>query len=139
MFSWGHGGNGQLGHGTMAHQNTPRKIFELMGNSVCQVACGRRHTICLTDKQEIIGFGLNSGGQLGLLDDQNIRLPVNIGVACAAHLAPGCVAAGGDQSFCGVIETAACRPEDLKLTNIKKIKCELKDGDLELDRDLHII
>jgi len=44
VFSWGHGGDGQLGHGTMAHQNTPRKIFELMGNNVCQVACGRRQS-----------------------------------------------------------------------------------------------
>jgi len=52
------------------------------------VNSGRRHTICITDKKEIIGFGLNSNGQLGDLDDQNIRLPVNICISCANHLSP---------------------------------------------------
>ena len=54
VFSWGHGQDGQLGHGTLANQNAPRKIAELMGDSVVQIAAGRRHTIVLTNKRKVI-------------------------------------------------------------------------------------
>lgn len=41
MFTFGAGGYGQLGHGSTNHEINPRKVFELMGNVVSQVACGR--------------------------------------------------------------------------------------------------
>lgn len=41
MFTFGAGGYGQLGHNTINHEVNPRKVFELMGNVVTQVACGR--------------------------------------------------------------------------------------------------
>ena len=43
-------------------QNTPRKVFELMGNVNVGLACGRRHTLVLTSNRAIYGFGLNSYG-----------------------------------------------------------------------------
>jgi hypothetical protein len=91
-----------------------------MGKKVCQIACGRMHTICITDRNELIGFGLNSGGQLGVTDDQNIRLPTVINICCPDNQCPSCVSAGGDQSFCGILECKADR--DLKINNYKKTK-----------------
>uniref|UniRef100_A0A4W3GDE1 HECT and RLD domain containing E3 ubiquitin protein ligase 4 n=1 Tax=Callorhinchus milii TaxID=7868 RepID=A0A4W3GDE1_CALMI len=41
VFTFGAGGYGQLGHNSTNHEINPRKVFELMGNVVTQIACGR--------------------------------------------------------------------------------------------------
>jgi len=41
LFTFGAGSNGQLGHGTFNHELLPKKVVELMGCIVTQVACGR--------------------------------------------------------------------------------------------------
>ena len=41
VFTFGAGGYGQLGHNSTSHEINPRKVFELMGSIVTQVACGR--------------------------------------------------------------------------------------------------
>ena len=105
VFTWGHGANGQLGHGTLASQTTPRKVFELMGNRTISLACGRRHTLVLTSKRNVFGFGLNSNNQLGSCEDNSVRLPKQINFSSVSDIgSPKAITAGGDQSFCGYIE-----------------------------------
>lgn len=41
VFTFGAGGYGQLGHNSTNHEINPRKVFELMGNVVTQISCGR--------------------------------------------------------------------------------------------------
>lgn len=41
MFTFGAGGNGQLGHNQTQDECLPKKVFELMGSTVTQVSCGR--------------------------------------------------------------------------------------------------
>uniref|UniRef100_A0A8C6S618 HECT and RLD domain containing E3 ubiquitin protein ligase 4 n=1 Tax=Neogobius melanostomus TaxID=47308 RepID=A0A8C6S618_9GOBI len=41
VFTFGAGRYGQLGHNSTNHEINPRKVFELMGNVVTQIACGR--------------------------------------------------------------------------------------------------
>ena len=79
VFSWGQGGHGQLGHGTISCQNTPRKVFELMGNRTISLACGRKHTLVLTSTRSVFGFGLNCNNQLGPSHENSIRLPQSYG------------------------------------------------------------
>ena len=45
VFSFGSGQYGQLGHGSKSDEQLPRKIIELMGTEVSQIACGKRHTL----------------------------------------------------------------------------------------------
>ena len=42
VFSWGSGRCGQLGHGGCNNETQPRKIMELMGTVVSQIAAGDR-------------------------------------------------------------------------------------------------
>jgi len=44
MYTWGHGGEGRLGHGDEANQTRPRVVRGLAGEPVVQMACGRFHT-----------------------------------------------------------------------------------------------
>lgn len=41
LFTFGSGSYGQLGHGSKTHEILPRKVMELMGSDVTQIACGR--------------------------------------------------------------------------------------------------
>ncbi|OQR74148.1 putative E3 ubiquitin-protein ligase HERC4-like [Tropilaelaps mercedesae] len=67
VFTFGSGTYGQLGHGTRTDLPTPRKVVDLMGTVVTQIAAGRCHTVCyLPGRGRIYTFGLGGSGQLGL-------------------------------------------------------------------------
>ena len=66
VFSFGSGQYGQLGHGSKSDEQQPRKIIELMGTEVSQVACGRKHTLAFVPTRgRMYAFGLGGSGQLG--------------------------------------------------------------------------
>lgn len=66
---------GQLGHSLNNSEVLPRKILDF-GSVILQVACGRSHTLCLTDKNKLYSFGLAASGQLGIGDTGNRNSPV---------------------------------------------------------------
>ncbi|XP_041773401.1 probable E3 ubiquitin-protein ligase HERC4 isoform X1 [Anopheles merus] len=67
VFTCGAGTFGQLGHGSCSNEIVPRKVFELMGSKITQIACGRRHTLAFVPSRgKIYGFGLGGVGQLGI-------------------------------------------------------------------------
>lgn len=41
VFTFGAGMYGQLGHGSLVNEMVPRRVLELMGSTVTQIACGR--------------------------------------------------------------------------------------------------
>ena len=67
VFTFGAGMYGQLGHGTVESEYLPRKVLDLMGTEVTQIACGRCHTLCyIANSGRLYSFGLNGNGQLGI-------------------------------------------------------------------------
>ncbi|XP_013200731.1 probable E3 ubiquitin-protein ligase HERC4 [Amyelois transitella] len=64
VFTCGVGEYGQTGHGTTRDELVPRKVMELMGSTVTQVACGRRHVLCRVGDR-ILACGYGARGQLG--------------------------------------------------------------------------
>ncbi|XP_039591074.1 probable E3 ubiquitin-protein ligase HERC4 isoform X2 [Polypterus senegalus] len=113
VFTFGAGGYGQLGHNTTSHEVNPKKVFELMGSVVTQIACGRQHTLAFVPSSgRIYAFGLGGNGQLGTGSTSNRKSPftvkdnwlqhnsqcgpdINIGNCCCVKR----IFAGGDQSF----------------------------------------
>lgn len=76
IFTCGAGNYGQTAHGIKGNEVLPRMVFEMMGTTCTQVACGSRH--CLTfvpSRGRIYGFGLGSSGQLGNRSTNNALLP----------------------------------------------------------------
>uniref|UniRef100_A0A8C6S832 HECT and RLD domain containing E3 ubiquitin protein ligase 4 n=1 Tax=Neogobius melanostomus TaxID=47308 RepID=A0A8C6S832_9GOBI len=79
VFTFGAGRYGQLGHNSTNHEINPRKVFELMGNVVTQIACGRQHTLAYTPLcRKMYSFGLGGNGQLGLRTTSNRKSPATI-------------------------------------------------------------
>ncbi|KAF7219605.1 probable E3 ubiquitin-protein ligase HERC4 [Nothobranchius furzeri] len=111
VFTFGAGGYGQLGHNSTNHEINPRKVFELMGSVVTQIACGRQHTLAFTPSSgKMNSFGLGGNGQLGTNSTCNRKSPSAVrgpwGAAngdAEPNAARTCfvkrIYAGGDQSF----------------------------------------
>uniref|UniRef100_A0A8C1RKT2 HECT and RLD domain containing E3 ubiquitin protein ligase 4 n=1 Tax=Cyprinus carpio TaxID=7962 RepID=A0A8C1RKT2_CYPCA len=109
VFTFGAGGYGQLGHNTTNNEVNPRKVFELMGSVVAQIACGRQHTLAfIPSSGKIDSFGLGGNGQLGTRSTCNRISPAPV-KGCWRCLSNALYAeqsfcvkriyAGGDQSF----------------------------------------
>lgn len=76
VFSCGAGMYGQLGHGNNANEILPRQIMELMGSTVTQISCGKRHTLALVPSRgRIYAWGLGGAGQLGNRIAQSATTP----------------------------------------------------------------
>uniref|UniRef100_A0A3Q3E855 HECT and RLD domain containing E3 ubiquitin protein ligase 4 n=1 Tax=Labrus bergylta TaxID=56723 RepID=A0A3Q3E855_9LABR len=79
VFTFGAGGYGQLGHNSTNHEINPRKVFELMGNMVTQISCGRQHTLSFTPSLgKMDSFGLGGNGQLGTRSTSNRKSPAPV-------------------------------------------------------------
>ncbi|XP_016420884.1 probable E3 ubiquitin-protein ligase HERC4 isoform X2 [Sinocyclocheilus rhinocerous] len=101
VFTFGAGGYGQLGHNTSNHEVNPRKVFELMGNVVAHIACGRQHTLAfIPSSGKIDSFGLGGNGQLGTRSTCNRISPAPVKGCCRAHTDPVPMEVEAEQSFC---------------------------------------
>ncbi|VVC31316.1 Hypothetical protein CINCED_3A018116 [Cinara cedri] len=128
VFTCGAGMYGQLGHGSFSNEIVPRKVLELMGSTVTQVTCGRRHTLTLVpSKGRVYSFGLGGVGQLGTRASVNSNTPQ---LVLGPWLSPTGVSvietnkqyivksiyAGGDQCFVKVThKTYEIPPDDYRI------------------------
>ncbi|MEV7278993.1 chromosome condensation regulator RCC1 [Streptomyces sp. NPDC093111] len=63
VWSWGENTYGQLGLGTLAHQNTPKRVPGL--TDVVAVSAGCHHSVALRADGTVTSWGYNVNGQLG--------------------------------------------------------------------------
>uniref|UniRef100_A0A8C2JGC2 HECT and RLD domain containing E3 ubiquitin protein ligase 3 n=1 Tax=Cyprinus carpio TaxID=7962 RepID=A0A8C2JGC2_CYPCA len=89
LFTFGNGSRGQLGHDSTRNEPLPRRVMELMGTEVSQIACGRHHTLAFVPSTGLVyAFGCNTQGQLGtgLRGNAKSPLPVrNIQPLCIGY------------------------------------------------------
>mgnify|MGYP006148858641 CR=1 FL=1 len=75
VYSWGFGGDGQLGHGDFQLQTMPAKIKALQGEHIIDISCGEKHSAALTSGGDVFTWGDGSLGQLGLGDQRKQHTP----------------------------------------------------------------
>ena len=66
VFSFGLGSRGQLGHGTVDAETTPKIIEALAGIPIKHIAAGGWHSLALSNIGDIYAWGWNNHGQLGI-------------------------------------------------------------------------
>ena len=76
LYTWGEGIHGQLGHGILNNELYPRKIELKPQIRIVDVKGGAMHTMALTDKGFILGWGSNERQQLLLQKVKMIKEPV---------------------------------------------------------------
>ncbi|KAF6317256.1 HECT and RLD domain containing E3 ubiquitin protein ligase 4 [Rhinolophus ferrumequinum] len=126
VFTFGAGGYGQLGHNSTSHEINPRKVFELMGSIVTQIACGRQHTSAFVPSSgRIYSFGLGGNGQLGTGSTSNRKSPFTVkgnwfpyngqcppDIDSEEYFCVKRIFSGGDQSFSHCSNPQNCGPPD---------------------------
>ena len=67
VHTWGRGWDGQLGHDVVTEIELEPRIVPAMENKAsAAVACGRAHTVVVTDNGNVWSWGDNKAGQLGV-------------------------------------------------------------------------
>jgi alpha-tubulin suppressor-like RCC1 family protein len=67
VYTWGRGWDGQLGHDVVTEiELEPRIVPEMENRASASAACGRAHTVVITDNGNVWSWGDNKCGQLGL-------------------------------------------------------------------------
>ena len=96
-FTWGWGGDGQLGHGSCDDCPVPTHVARVQ-DAVVQVAGGSGHSVALTSSGHVFTWGMHLKGQLGreVGSDQDAALFPGV----LSSLNGVCdISAGGDSTF----------------------------------------
>ena len=75
VWSWGGGGQGELGHGDEEDQWQPKKIETFAGQRVVTVSAGSFHSLAITADGAVWSWGDGADGKLGHGDQQDQLLP----------------------------------------------------------------
>ncbi|XP_075998040.1 putative E3 ubiquitin-protein ligase HERC3 isoform X5 [Genypterus blacodes] len=103
VFTFGSGQYGQLGHNSFSDELHPRLVAELSGAKVTKIACGRHHTLVLTESKQVYAFGCGDQGQLGGSQHQPVPLLVPLSQDTTDGQQIRNLYAGGDCSFASEI------------------------------------
>ncbi|XP_038694554.1 ultraviolet-B receptor UVR8-like isoform X2 [Tripterygium wilfordii] len=71
---------GRLGHGNSSDLFIPQPIETLCGVRIKQIACGDSHCLAVTMEGEVLSWGRNQNGQLGLCTTEDSLVPQKIQV-----------------------------------------------------------
>lgn len=78
LYSWGAGADGRLGHENSDDVYEPKLVSALEGKVVVRVSCGYLHSAVVSKDGELITFGFNGYGQLGLGSIETKYQPTSI-------------------------------------------------------------
>ncbi|KAH9322498.1 hypothetical protein KI387_017137 [Taxus chinensis] len=105
VLTWGHGGHGELGHGSVEYGRVPQVVQALEDERVIYVACGSLSSAAVTDSGKLYMWGKGRDNQLGvpgLPDEQLLPVLVNFLVE-DEKLGPAhvlAVSAGASHAMC---------------------------------------
>uniref|UniRef100_A0A665XCA1 HECT domain-containing protein n=1 Tax=Echeneis naucrates TaxID=173247 RepID=A0A665XCA1_ECHNA len=120
LFTFGDGSWGQLGHGSTNNELLPRRVLELMGTEVSQIACGRHHTLAFVPSSGMVyAFGCNSHGQLGTGTLGDARSPFPVRTNSKQFIVTKIIC-GGDHSFLLYSDDQVSPPQDFRVINISR-------------------
>ncbi|KAL1359687.1 hypothetical protein HN51_005013 [Arachis hypogaea] len=66
VLSWGHGGHGQLGHGSLHSQKIPTVVEALGEDHIIYISCGASSAAAVTDTGKLYMWGNGTDSQLGV-------------------------------------------------------------------------
>mmetsp|Transcript_27280 Transcript_27280/g.37625 ORF Transcript_27280/g.37625 Transcript_27280/m.37625 type:complete len:828 (+) Transcript_27280:153-2636(+) len=101
VHSWGHNFYGQLGVGDHKDKSSPQLVSYLQEERIAQVVAGQYHSLALSQRGELYGWGYNRDYELGVGDNMDRVLPQAVPSLAGRKLTA--LAAGGYHSL-GVTE-----------------------------------
>ena len=105
LWSWGSGGQGQLGHGGRQQQLLPKKVEALDGKRIVAISAGSFHNVAITADGAVLSWGSGMRGRLGHGDDERKLLPKKVEALAGQRVVA--VSAGLERSFSITADGAA--------------------------------
>ncbi|XP_069614402.1 RCC1 and BTB domain-containing protein 2 isoform X2 [Ranitomeya imitator] len=103
VYAWGYNNSGQVGSGSTANQQIPRRVTSCLQNKiVVGIACGQMSSMAIVDNGEVYAWGYNGNGQLGLGSSGNQPTPCRIATLQGVRV---------EQVVCGYAHTLAVTDE----------------------------
>jgi alpha-tubulin suppressor-like RCC1 family protein len=102
VLAWGYNGQGQLGNGTTTRSSTPVAVSLPSGTTVTAIAGGGGHSLALTSTGQVLAWGYNNLGQLGIGDFSTsgcFCIPSPVQVSLPAGTTVTAIAAGNMHSL----------------------------------------
>ena len=78
LMAFGYNNHGQLGSGNNQTQPTPKLVRGLENRQVTVLSCSLYHSVVAVLEMEVLAFGRNDFGQLGLGDTSHRSIPQSI-------------------------------------------------------------
>ncbi|XXG87075.1 hypothetical protein AAC387_Pa11g1857 [Persea americana] len=78
LYGWGWNKFGQIGIGDSDDRCSPVQVKFPQDQKVVQISCGWRHTLAVTDKDNVFSWGRGTSGQLGHGDSIDRNIPTLI-------------------------------------------------------------
>jgi alpha-tubulin suppressor-like RCC1 family protein len=78
VLAWGYNNVGQLGNGTTTNSSTPVAASPPSGTTVTAISGGYGHSLALTSTGQVLAWGSNNYGQLGIGTTTNSSTPVAV-------------------------------------------------------------
>lgn len=75
LFGWGWNKFGQVGVGDNVDHCSPVQVKFPLDQKVVQISCGWRHTLAVTERQNVFSWGRGTNGQLGLGESSDRNSP----------------------------------------------------------------
>ncbi|XP_042494546.1 ultraviolet-B receptor UVR8-like isoform X7 [Macadamia integrifolia] len=75
LYGWGWNKFGQVGVGDNVDRCSPVQVKFPQEQKVVQISCGWRHTLAVTEKQNVFSWGRGTNGQLGHGDSVDRNIP----------------------------------------------------------------
>eukprot|EP00435_Cladocopium_sp_Y103_P053240 s468_g17.t1 len=98
LYCWGHGKDGQLGHGDLKDVHMPRAVRSLQSKVVRTVSCGEHHVGAVSEVGVLYTWGRGQNGRLGHGGQENELLPKPVEVLSGYPV--GLVACGEFHTAC---------------------------------------
>jgi len=76
LWTWGQGANGRLGHGAVVDRVTPKRVENLIGIAIKEIAFGMMHSLAVTGKGQLYGWGKGPATGLDKGDHETIQIPM---------------------------------------------------------------
>ncbi|CAG9784994.1 unnamed protein product [Diatraea saccharalis] len=120
LYTWGWGVHGQLGHGIIDDEHSPRMVAKFQGRKVLSVGCGACHTVTLMKNGEVWACGPAIFGQLGSGNREKSSIPIRVVLPDAVEI----IAAGYFHTLAltckGQLYTWGASPQQVRAANARR-------------------
>ncbi|XP_023517857.1 ultraviolet-B receptor UVR8 [Cucurbita pepo subsp. pepo] len=117
LYGWGWNKFGQVGVGDNVDHCSPKQINFPSDQKVIQISCGWRHTLAVTDKQNVFSWGRGTNGQLGHGESVDRNAPLilealSVDGCRGQHIASSNLDSSSGKTWVSPIERYAIVPDE---------------------------